>query len=86
MRFVVLLRKIVKKLDRFDCANIVPAVIAGQESLHASPSSRPKIMAKSVQFYCFGACGFAGVVVVGCGRVADGAEGTAGAATPEEAL
>jgi len=39
-----------------------------------------------MQSYYFGACGFAGVVVDGRGRVAEGAEGTAGAATPEEAL
>ena len=39
-----------------------------------------------VQYYCLGAGGFAGVVVDGRGRVDDGAEGTAGAATPDEAL
>jgi hypothetical protein len=39
-----------------------------------------------MQSYYFGGAGFGGVVVDGRGRVADGAAGTAGAATPEDAL
>jgi hypothetical protein len=54
--------------------------------LHASTHCSQKNYRQWKQFYCFGAAGFAGVVVVGRGRVADGAEGTAGAATPDEAL
>jgi hypothetical protein len=45
-----------------------------------------KLRRQSMQFYYLGGAGFGGVVVDGRGRVADGAEGTAGAATPEEAL
>jgi hypothetical protein len=56
------------------------------KGLHANHSLQPENTA-ATQPYCLGGVvGFGGVVVDGRGRVADGAEGTAGAATPEEAL
>lgn len=52
----------------------------------AGPTAVIKITASPCSFYCFGVAGLGVVVVVGRGRDADGAEGTAGAVTPEEAL
>ena len=52
-----------------------------------SPFDVAETNSQSMLFYYFGgAVVFGGVVVVGRGRVADGAEGTAGALTPDEAL
>jgi hypothetical protein len=60
-----------------------------QQFLHTEAVAWPLIAAIKITgnpriFYCFGAAGLG--VVVGRGRDAEGAEGTAGAETPEEAL
>jgi hypothetical protein len=85
---VVLLQEIVTnqfRLRQFDDTEIIPVVLFRQRDLRANPSSQAKIT-QSMQLFCFGGVVGFGAVVDGRGRVAEGAEGTAGALTPEEAL
>src|ERR1700756_4643660 len=86
IRCVVLLQEIVTtKIDSVFAPALLMRFLK-HKRLACKSSTAARKYSQFVQYYCLGAGGFAGVVVDGCGRVADGAEGTAGAATPDEAL
>ena len=82
---MVLLQNLVATQINCVCASTAYA-ISEAKRLHANYSLQPENCSQPMQSYCFCGVGFGGVVVDGRGRVADGAEGTAGAATPEDAL
>ena len=56
------------------------------KGLQANHALQPEDSANALQTHFWGGVGFGGVAVDGRGRVDDGAAGTAGAGTPEEAL